>query len=204
MLHDNFGLFIIGHTKLKTIKEQGAEEEQEYQVMSSNLNADYHNIVAHKADVVATVIQEREVNDNRVTETNTNLYFRGNGFVEAGCRFKYIDEKIEFNAKNFINAIENAIKLTSEDNVKIDTKQTTNNNVESVQETKETQQDNNVEDIKTKDINHDLFNTIKPLYLEASKEDKDRIKSIIQEYGYTKLDLNAPSEMFIKVLNILQ
>lgn len=121
MLNKHFGLIIIGHTKLKTIKEQGVGEEQEYQVMSSNLNADYHNIVAHKADVIATVVQEREVNEKRITETKTNLYFRGNGFIEAGCRFKHIEEKIEFNANNFINSIKSAIEKTSQSNVPVKT-----------------------------------------------------------------------------------
>lgn len=105
-----YGLFIIGHTKLKTIKEQGMTEEQEFQVLDSNLNTDYANIVAHKADVIATINVEREVNEKRVTATKRYVYFRGNGFVTAGSRFKNIVEKVELSAENFINAITDAIK----------------------------------------------------------------------------------------------
>ena len=90
-------------------------EDQEYQIVSSNLNADYHNIIAHKADVIGTVVVERSVDGEhkRVSGVETNLYLRGTHFIEAGSRFKNIAEKIEFNAHNFINAIEDAIKNTS-------------------------------------------------------------------------------------------
>lgn len=102
---------IIGHTKLKTIKEQGMTEDQEFQVLESNLNADYANIVAHKADVIATINVEREVNESkRVVDTKRYVYFRNNGFISAGTRFSNIVDKVELSAENFINAIEDAIK----------------------------------------------------------------------------------------------
>lgn len=226
MLNKHFGLIVIGHTKLKTIKEQGVGEEQEYQVMSSNLNADYHNIVAHKADVIATVVQEREVNEKRITETKTNLYFRGNGFIEAGCRFKYIDEKIIFNAKNFIESIKSAIEKTSQASAPVQTKQQPKTEevadkpvAQEVQQESVTQQevvpeettqqdDFNFEDLAESEentmSNEELFNNIKPLYMKASAEQKGTIKDIIQGYGYKKFDLSAPSEMFKEVLKVLQ
>lgn len=106
-----YGIFVIGHTKLKTIKEQGMVEEQEFQVLDSNLNSDYANIVAHKADVIATINVEREVNDSkRVTDTKRYVYFRNNGFINAGSRFSNIVAKVELSADNFIKAITDAIK----------------------------------------------------------------------------------------------
>ena len=115
LLNQYYGLVVLGHTKLKTIKEQGMIEDQEYQIVSSNLNADYHNIIAHKADVIGTVVVERSVDGEhkRVSGVETNLYLRGTHFIEAGSRFSNIVEKIEFNAHNFITAREDAIKNTS-------------------------------------------------------------------------------------------
>lgn len=108
-----YGLMILGHTKLKTIKEQGMSEDQEFQVLDSNLNADYANIVAHKADVIATINIEREVNDSkRVVDTKRYIYFRNNGFINAGTRFSNIVDRVELSADNFINAIESAIKAS--------------------------------------------------------------------------------------------
>lgn len=110
-LNEVYGVFVIGHTKLKTIKEQGAVEEQEFQVLDSNLNSDYANIVGHKADVIATINVEREVNAaKRVTETKRYIYFRGNGFIAAGSRFSNIVDKVELSADNFIKAITDAIR----------------------------------------------------------------------------------------------
>ena len=92
---------ILGHTKLKTIKEQGMTEDQEFQVLDSNLNADYANIVTHKADVIATINIEREVNDSkRVVDTKRYIYFRNNGFINAGTRFSTIVDKVELSADN--------------------------------------------------------------------------------------------------------
>lgn len=213
MLNKNFGLVVIGHTKLKTIKEQGVGEEQEYQVMSSNLNADYHNIVAHKADVIATVVQEREINEKRITETKTNLYFRGNGFIEAGCRFKHIDEKIEFNAKNFIEAIKNAIEKTSQSSPAINI----NKKEEKIEDEKVVEEDikeeQNIQE-STYELepsteengmtNEELLDTIKPLFMKAESEQKATIKDIIQEYGYKKFDLSAPQEMYQRILQVFE
>lgn len=107
-----YGLMVLGHTKLRTIKEQGMNEEQEFQILDSNLNSDYANIVAHKADVIATINIEREVNGDakRVTDTKRYIYFRNNGFINAGSRFEHIVDRTELSARNFIDAIEDAIK----------------------------------------------------------------------------------------------
>lgn len=111
-LHEaGYGLLVLSHTKLRNVKEQGTTEEMEYQVLDSNLNSDYANIVLHKADVCSTITIEREVNENgRVTDTKRWIYFRGNGFVNAGSRFSGIVDKVELSVDNFVKAIEDGIK----------------------------------------------------------------------------------------------
>lgn len=112
LLNKLYGVMCIGHTKLRTIKEQGSSEEFEYQMLDSNLNKDMDNIFGNKADIIGIVNVERDVNSKtkRVEDTKRYLYFRNNGFVNAGGRFENIVEKIEFTAKNFIDAVEDAIK----------------------------------------------------------------------------------------------
>ena len=111
-LNNLYGLMVIGHTKLKTIKEQGMLEEQEYQILDSNLNKDLDGIVSHKADVIAVINVERDVNaaTKRISSTKRYVYFRNNGYVNAGSRFSNMPEKVELSAKNFIGAIEEGIK----------------------------------------------------------------------------------------------
>ena len=221
LLNKHFGLFVLGHTKLKTIKEQGALEEQEYQKLSSNLNADYHNIVAHKADVIGTVVVEKEVSDKRLSETKTMIYFRDNGFIEAGARFKNIVDKTEFNAKNFITAIKDAIKNSSKikvtdeqmDAIAKEEKAMREKSLEqqkvAQQEAPPQEEDEVVEQIQDEEetkkaTNKELFDKIRPLYTSADKVKKIRIKEILKEYGQAKFDLNAPSEMFEEVLDLLE
>lgn len=215
LLNKHFGLFILGHTKLKTIKEQGMLEDQEYQKLSSNLNADYHNIVAHKADVIGTVVIEKEVNDKRLSETKTMIYFRDNGFVEAGARFKNIAEKTEFNAKNFIKTIKDAIKNSSKTNVTDEQMEEMARQEKAIREkeiVKKAEEEKQIaEKEKEEEVgavaqerNKEIFEkTIKPLYTSASKEIKAEIKSVLKSYGQSKFDLNAPTEMFEKVEDIL-
>lgn len=204
LLNRHFGLFILGHTKLKTIKEQGMLEDQEYQKLSSNLNADYHNIVAHKADVIGTVVIEKEVNDKRLAETKTMIYFRDNGFVEAGARFKNIAEKTEFNAKNFISTIKDAIKNSSKLKVtdeEMDIIAKEEKMIREKQIAKQTEEEES--QASDQDRNKEMYEKIKPLYMSADKSKKVEIKSVIKKHGQTKFDLNAPTKMFEEVLEIL-
>lgn len=211
ILDKHFGLFVLGHTKLKTIKEQGKLEDQEYQKLSSNLNADYHNIVAHKADVIGTVVVEKEVDDKRVSQVKTMIYFRDNGFVEAGCRFGKIEEKVEFNATNFIKVIKDAISETSKKKVtpaemEEIAKQEKAEREKDLEVFKALTSDNNkdVEDEKSnEEINKETFAKIKPLYGATTKENKAKIKNILEDFGYAKFDLTAPREMFDQVLELL-
>lgn len=209
MLDKHFGLFVLGHTKLKTIKEQGKLEDQEYQKLSSNLNADYHNIVAHKADVIGTVVVEKEVDDKRVSKVKTMIYFRDNGFIEAGCRFGKIDEKVEFNAPNFIKAIQDAIKntsstkVTSDEMAKIATEEKTQRE-KVIEDTATNDVDEPIsEEVNIEEINRETFAKIKPLYLSTTRESKGKIKEILEDFGYAKFDLTAPVEMFEQVLELL-
>ena len=83
LLNKLYGVFCIGHTKLRTIKEMGMESEQEYQVLDSNLNKDMDNIFGNKADIIGVVNVERDVNSKtkRIEDTKRYLYFRNNSFV---------------------------------------------------------------------------------------------------------------------------
>ena len=112
MLKRLYGIVCIGHTKLKTVTEQGMDETQQYQQLDSNLTADYDAIFTNKADIVAIANVERDIDSKskRVNETKRWLYFRNNGFINAGGRFPNIVERVEFTAKNFIEAVEDAIK----------------------------------------------------------------------------------------------
>lgn len=102
-----YGIFMIGHVKYRDIKEKNGDE---YQKFTSNLSSDYDGIFANKADIIAMIATEKDIEDGFVTETQRYLHFRSDGFVDAGGRFPNIEGKVEFSADNYIKTVTDAIK----------------------------------------------------------------------------------------------
>ena len=76
----------IGHTKVKNIKEKGDETEG-YNILTSTLSNDNESLFADVFDCVLTGTIEKTVDAKKITGEERRLYMRGNGFVDAGCRF---------------------------------------------------------------------------------------------------------------------
>lgn len=103
----NYGLVWIGHTKYKTINEKSGDS---YEQLTSNLNTDYDGIFANKADIVMMINAEREIEDGKIVDTQRYMWFRGDGFVDAGGRFPDIEQKVEFSVDNYVRVVTEAIK----------------------------------------------------------------------------------------------
>jgi hypothetical protein len=103
----NYGLVWIGHTKYKTINEKSGDS---YEQLTSNLNTDFDGIFANKADIVMMINAEREIEEGKIVDTKRYMWFRGDGFVDAGGRFPDIEQKVEFSVDNYVNAVTDAIK----------------------------------------------------------------------------------------------
>lgn len=103
-----YGLVLIGHTRLRDVTEKNGDT---YQQLTSNLSADYDGIFANKADIVMTIVVEKEIDDNKhINSTERYMYFRSDGFVDAGGRFSQMPEKVEYGASNYISAFEAGVK----------------------------------------------------------------------------------------------
>lgn len=102
-----YGLVWIGHTKYKTINEKNGDS---YEQLTSNLNTDYDGIFANKADIVMMINAEREIENGKVVDTQRYMWFRGDGFVDAGGRFTNIEQKVEFSVDNYVRVVTEAIK----------------------------------------------------------------------------------------------
>ena len=107
--------FAISHTKVKSIKEKGDDTEG-YNTLTSDLSNDCEGIFGDIFDCVLTGCIDREVKDGKVTAEVRKLYFRGNGYIDAGCRFANdaVPEYIVFDkpnmAKDFIKVLEDGLK----------------------------------------------------------------------------------------------
>ena len=116
--------WMIGHSKLKTVKDKSSIDEEGFQKLGSALIADYEAAIADCFDICVTGLIDREIEERGdgdnvkryVKETERRLYFRSNEIVEAGGRMKdlSIPEYIPFDkpnmAKDFIDTIEKALQ----------------------------------------------------------------------------------------------
>lgn len=103
-----YGIIYIGHTKIRDIKEKNGDD---YQQLTSNLSADYDGIFANKADIVMTIAIEKNIDEAKhISGTKRFMYFRSDGFVDAGGRFSDMPERVEYGADNYIKAFEEGVK----------------------------------------------------------------------------------------------
>ncbi|MGL4571717.1 MAG: AAA family ATPase [Clostridium sp.] len=98
--------FAISHTKVKSIKEKGDDTEG-YNILTSNLTSDYESLFGDIFDCVLTGYIDRSVEGNKVTGETRKLYLRGNGFIDAGCRFAdgTVPEYIVFDKPNMARTV---------------------------------------------------------------------------------------------------
>ena len=109
-----FGIFCIGHTKVKTIKEKGDETEG-YNILTSTLSDDYESLFSDIFDCVLTGTIEKTVNSKKITGEERRLYMRGTGYISAGCRFApdSVPEFIVYEgnfARKFIDTLEDGLR----------------------------------------------------------------------------------------------
>ena len=123
-----FGIWVIAHTKFKTIKEKGGLDEDGYMQLTSNLTTYMESAFGDCLDIVITGVIDRDTEkrtkkngqftktENIVTDTVRKLYFRGTTLIDAGGRFAdgAVPEYMVFDKQNmareFIDVIETGIE----------------------------------------------------------------------------------------------
>lgn len=98
----DYGLVIISHATDKTFTD---EQGQQYNKIVPTLDKRANNIVSRMCDIIG---YSRIVTDKEGVES-TKLFIRGTSRFEAGSRFKYTPDYIDFNYKSLVNAIGDAI-----------------------------------------------------------------------------------------------
>jgi hypothetical protein len=104
----DYGLVIISHSEDKTFKD---EYGNEYNKIVPTLPKKCSKVVLRLVDIVGY---------SRVVETQegqeTKLFLRGTPRFEAGSRFKYTPDYIDFNYDSLVGAIADAVKKEQEEN----------------------------------------------------------------------------------------
>jgi len=101
-----YGIFLIGHSKDKTVKEKDGTE---YNFLSCNLTSDYTDILLDASDIITFLTVEKEIEDNRITQQKVYMNFRSDS-IDCGGRFKHLPGKIEYSARNYIETFEEAVR----------------------------------------------------------------------------------------------
>lgn len=101
-----YGLVIISHEKVATIKD---DQGNEYQRITSTLSATPKKIVNRLCDIIGYVKPVTAFDKNGTESVKTYMFLRGTSKWEAGSRFKYMPDYIEFSYDSLVNAIGDAI-----------------------------------------------------------------------------------------------
>lgn len=105
----DYGIILISHGQDKSFKDQNGEE---FQKIVPTLEKRANNIVSRMSDIIGYA---RVVTDKNGV-MSTKLFLRGTPRFEAGSRFKYTPDYIDFSYENLVNAISEAIdKQAKED-----------------------------------------------------------------------------------------
>lgn len=204
-----FGVWVIAHTKFKTIKEKGGLEEDGYMQLSSNMGADYEAAFGDIFDVTLTGVIDRDLEEKKVgdktkkyaTDTIRKLYFRGTTLIDAGGRFAdgAVPEYLVFDKPNmaadFIRVVEEGMEKS---------KSTLGKKSKPVEEKKKVEpdpepieEDEDIDDIpvketvaqeetatETSDYPNDLAAVIRTMFKECTDKDKKaNVRKVIAEYG---------------------
>lgn len=203
-----FTLFVISHTKVRTIKEKGMNEDESYQMLTTNLDSRFDNVISHKADVIATIQIDKDIIDGKLNGTNRYIYFRESNFVKAGSRFNNIVEKVELSAKNFITAIEDGIKNSMRKPITDEEFEKKKVEDEKIRQEKIDKEQEKIESLKIPvdlERNEEIKEIILSKWKETSAEIKTQIKNIMEKYSIEKItnvdgNLTEGMEEILKII----
>ncbi|MGE5411721.1 MAG: AAA family ATPase [Clostridiales bacterium] len=201
-----YGIFLIGHTKLKQITDP--ETGNTYDQVVGNLESRFDTIFTNKADIVCTLALSKEIVDGKLVGTNRSLYFRASSFIDAGSRLKGVPEKTEYGAKEYIKAFEQGVKASFTNRISDEEIQAMKEK-EAVEKEKKTaeyiEKEKNVilDDEKLETI-EDYRNCIEKKLEELDSETKKQKRVEIKESGlsadYKKYESIDDLKKFLKII----
>ena len=219
-----FGVWVIAHTKFKTIKEKGGLEEDGYMQLTSNMGADYEAAFGDIFDVTLTGVIDRDVEEKGegdkkkryATDTVRKLYFRETPLIDAGGRFAYgaVPEYMIFDKEDmgaeFIRVIEEGMEKSKKTLGKKSPTPKVEKKPEPVKEDINDDIEDEIDNIdpvdespvaETSNYPDDLVGTIRVMFKDCTDKDlKAEIKGIIAQHGkLNDCDEDALKEIYDKL-----
>ena len=200
-----FGVWVIAHTKFKTIKEKGGLEEDGYMQLTSNMGADYEAAFGDIFDVTLTGVIDRDVEEKGegdkkkryATDTVRKLYFRETPLIDAGGRFAYgaVPEYMIFDKEDMGAEFIRVIEEGKEKYTKTLGKKSLTPKVEKKRELVTEEVEDEIDEIdpvdevpftegSTSDYPENLVGTIRTMFKDCEDKDlKTEVKGIISQHG---------------------
>ena len=198
-----FGIFCIGHTKVKTIKEKGDETEG-YNILSSTLSNDYESIFADIFDVILTGTIEKAVDGKKVVGEERRLYFRSTGYIDAGCRFapdavpEYIVYEGNF-ARTLLDTLEEGLRKSKTNPVsKEEFKK------EQAKEVKELE--NKLPEVEESEPKLNKVEAVNTIKANISKLNFADVQNVMKKYGFANFNNpdEIPEEGLLEILKMIK
>ena len=219
-----FGVWVIAHTKFKTIKEKGGLEEDGYMQLTSNMGADYEAAFGDIFDVTLTGVIDRDVEEKGegdkkkryATDTVRKLYFRETPLIDAGGRFAYgaVPEYMIFDKEDmgaeFIRVIEEGMEKSKKTLGKKSPTPKVEKKPEPVKEDINDDIEDEIDNIdpvdespvaETSNYPDDLVGTIRVMFKDCTDKNlKAEVKGIIAKHGkLNDCDEDALKEIYDKL-----
>ncbi len=212
-------VFIIAHIKRTDITDVMTEES--YTMLTASTTQRYFNAIKQKLDIIGMAYIDRnivkretgkkDINGNIISKNVVSgesrvINFRDDTYsVDSKSRFADIIDQIPFDADEFIKAIKDAIlKEQAKDGVDIKEAEKAQATKEKVKEEKAKAASEQIKEdkanAKAEESREELLDAIQKGFINATDEQKAKIKEIVSKSGLTKLtDPNMPIDILIKI-----
>lgn len=215
-----FGVWVIAHTKFKTIKEKGGLDEDGYMQLTSNMGADYEAAFGDIFDVTLTGVIDRDFEEKGEgnkkkkysTDTVRKLYFRETPLIDAGGRFAFgavpeymIFDKPDMGA-DFVRVVEEGMEKSKLSNKALNIapiKAPVFDLVEDEPETETYEEDPEIEATEEEETSVDKASRIEEcrnLFKTSDVVVKKQVKAILNG---GKLDMEMDDEVLDKIYALL-
>lgn len=218
-------MFIIGHTKKRTLTDVGTGLE--YDMLTTNMSNRYFNAMKNKLHVLGVASIDRQITQTKTgrkvgkgkdkkdeikgsIENETRIItFRDDNFnIDSKSRFSEIIDSIVLSPDEFIKAVEDAIKVEHE-------KQVGNKSIEdtkkeqTVEKEKKVEINANEKKLEFEKKNIDTIMVKITTFVKANKTNTDKLKPLLaksKELGYinpTKVDNLEHAKELLDFIEIL-
>ncbi len=192
-----YGLFVITHSKDKEITQRDGNKFDQLVV---SLPGSARDVFVNEADFIVFITSEKEKHGSEVINKRY-MYFRTDGYVEAGGRFTNVPERIEYSVDGFLDVFKNAIESEFGDVKDIEKVK------KEQQKEKEEKSKEYVEKEKAKKTANQLVKEItaeiKTLSQEKKDDAKNKIVEVIGRPDYRQVDdVNMLEECLTKIKEV--